>query len=62
VPTGDRKRSSVERDAELVEQKFGPFANVYAETRSEAAEIAGNAAAEEHWQEVAAKVDDDPDQ
>ncbi|MFL6728416.1 MAG: hypothetical protein ACJ8E3_01415 [Sphingomicrobium sp.] len=52
-------KKPTEKDASAVEAKFGDFADVYAEARSEAAEIAGNKPGKHHWEEVAANVDDD---
>lgn len=44
----------LESDVDAIRQKFGPFAEVYAESRSEAAAAAvGNEAGEEHWRNVA---------
>lgn len=62
MPTRDHKRRTVEKDAEVLQEKFGPFADVYAQARSEAAEIAGDEAAGVHWQDVAATVDDEAGQ
>lgn len=59
MATGDSRRRPAEQDAEALEQKFGEFADVYAETRGEAAEIAGDRAAEKHWEQVAATIDDE---
>ena len=60
MATGNDKKRRVEQDAEDLERKFGEFANVYAETRSEAAEIAGDEAAEEHWEQVATVIEEQP--
>lgn len=47
----------VDQDAEAIAGKFGPFAEVYAENRSDAAELAGDEAAEEHWRKVEQALD-----
>lgn len=52
MTTGKPGPGEVERDAEAIEDKFGPLAEVYAENRSEAAELAGDEAAEQHWKKV----------
>lgn len=61
MPTEKPKPTTVKEDAQALERKFGALAEVYAETRSEAAEIAGDEAAEEHWRQVAASIDDQSD-
>ncbi len=43
-------------DADAIEEKFGSFAEVYAENRIEAADAAGNDAGKDHWQKVAARL------
>ena len=53
----DRKR--IENDAEAIKDKFGPFAEVYADNRSDAAELAGDDAAGEHWKKVGETLDED---
>ena len=50
------EQNSPAADADAIEEKFGSFAEVYAENRIEAADIAGNDAGKEHWQEVAAEI------
>ena len=60
MPTERPEATIVKKDAEASEQKFGALADVYAETRSEAAEVAGDEAGEEHWRKVAATIDDQP--
>ena len=60
MATGNDKKRRPEQDAEDLERKFGEFADVYAETRSEAAEIAGDEAAEEHWEQVATVIEEQP--
>ena len=56
---------SIEKEADQVEAKYAANAEVYADSRSEAAQIAGNQAAKEHWDEVADTLregaDDDDD-
>ena len=59
MPPEDPSASRVEEDANIVEEKFGAEAAVYAETRREAAEAAGNEDGSEHWEEVAEAVQDD---
>ncbi|HEX6742043.1 MAG TPA: hypothetical protein VF079_09670 [Sphingomicrobium sp.] len=51
-----------EEDAAVIEQKFGDFADVYAQSRIEAAEIAGDEPRKDHWEEVDARLDDEDDQ
>lgn len=48
-----------ESDVDALKQKFGAFAEVYAESRSEAAGRAGNEAGEEHWKNVADLAEED---
>jgi len=62
MATDDPETNGVEKDADAVEQKFGQFADVYAEARSEAAQIAGHQTDKEHWQEVAATVEESDEQ
>lgn len=50
---------SVESDVDAIKQKFGPFAEVYAENRIEAAAAAGNVAGEQHWKTVADLAEED---
>jgi hypothetical protein len=61
VATADRDKKNTEKDAQAVKDKFGPFADIYAESRSDAAEVTGDEAAEQHWDEVAATVQDERD-
>ncbi|HKX91578.1 MAG TPA: hypothetical protein VJM15_04035 [Sphingomicrobium sp.] len=61
MATADRDERKTEDDAQAVKDKFGSFADVYAESRSDAAEITGDEAAEQHWDEVAATVQDEPE-
>ena len=51
------KPKEVEHDAEVLKEEFGEFAEVYAETRSEAADIAGEKADEDYWRKVAQNVE-----
>ena len=44
-------------DAEKVQQKFGGCSRMYAEERSEAAEVAGDANDARHWKEVADRLE-----
>ena len=48
---------SLEKDAVTIKEKYGAFAEVYAETRSEAAETVGDDASKKHWERVAATVE-----
>jgi hypothetical protein len=50
------KNDQVDQQADNLEAKFGEFADTYAETRAEAAVLAGLHESAEHWQEVKAKV------
>ena len=61
MATENGKKRRPEQDAEDLERKFGELADVYAETRSAAAKIAGNETAEDHWEQVAAAIEDEPD-
>lgn len=54
--------SGTPKDADTVERKFGELADVYAETRREAAEIAGDEQRERHWKEVVEDIREDRDQ
>ena len=53
MPAGKPDPESLESDVVTIRQRFGPFAEVYAENRSEAAGRAGNIAGEQHWKNVA---------
>lgn len=55
------EQNSPDADAEAIEEKFGSFAEVYAENRIEAADIAGNDAGKEHWKKVAATLPNEED-
>ena len=57
--TGKTSPTAVERDAEALEDKFGAFAEVYAENRSDAAELAGDEAAGAHWKKVEEALGDE---
>lgn len=52
----EKPETSPDADAEAIEEKFGSFAEVYAENRIEAADMAGNEAGKEHWKKVAATL------
>lgn len=56
--TGKPDPAAVEQDAEAIEDKFGAFAEVYAENRKEAADLAGDDAAEAHWRKVEQVLED----
>lgn len=60
--TEGKDGSGTLKDAAAVERKFGELADVYAETRREAAEIAGDERRERHWKEVAEDIREDRDQ
>ena len=53
MPSENPEPERLESDVDAIKQKFGPFAEVYAENRSEAAATAGNGAGERHWRAVA---------
>ena len=55
--TGD----NIERDAETLEDKFGDLAKIYAENRSEAAQLRGAGRAAQHWQKVEKEIDGEDD-
>ena len=55
----DRGVRGVQKDAEIVEERFGPAAEVYAEARREAAAMAGDRADKKHWDKVVAEVEDE---
>ena len=59
MPSEKPRNESAENDADAIKQKFGPLAEVYAESRSEAAAAAGNHAGEKHWKHVADLAEDD---
>ena len=46
----------LKQDADAIKEKYGPFAEVYAETRSEASETVGDDANKKHWERIAAAV------
>ena len=48
----------IESDAESIQEKYGEDADLYAETRSEAASQAGRKQDAKHWQRVAKEVDE----
>lgn len=52
VTTSESPPEPIEKDAEQLEEKYESNADVYAETRSEAAQISGDQAARDHWEEV----------
>lgn len=45
--------SAIEEDAKALERKWGAFAEIYAQNRSEAAGVLGNQPGKEHWKMVA---------
>jgi hypothetical protein len=49
----------LKEDVDAIEEKYGAFADVYAESRSEAAETAGDEDAKRHWEKVAAAMKGD---
>ena len=53
-----RNDPAVESDAATLEGKFGDLATVYAENRSEAAELRGADEDAEHWRDVAEEIDE----
>jgi hypothetical protein len=61
VTAGKTPQADPKADAAAVEAKFGDFADVYAEARSEAAQMTGNEPGEDHWKEVADTVDGEDD-
>lgn len=56
MPTDELGPTTLKCDAQLIEQKYGPWAEIYAESRSAAAGMAGNKAGKEHWKRVAGKI------
>ena len=56
MSTQDLGPNTLECDAKEVELKYGAAAKLYAETRSAAAEMAGNIEGKDHWNRVAAKL------
>jgi len=58
MATGDSKTERVADEAKRLERRFGPFAEVYADARGEAAEIVGDEADEEHWKRLAADLEE----
>lgn len=52
MTTSESPPEPIEKDAEQLEEKYESNADVYAETRSEAAQISGDQAARDHWEEV----------
>ena len=59
MPAEKSEPRNLESDVDAIKQKFGAFAEVYAENRSEAAGRAGNEAGEEHWKNVADLAEND---
>ena len=51
--------ASIDDGIEKLKQKFGDEADVYAENRSDAAELADNRRDAERWDEIAAKLRED---
>ena len=51
----------VDEDADALERKYGDLASIYAENRSEAAELRGARHDAEHWREVKEEVADQGD-
>ena len=47
---------TIKADAKEVEEKFGGCADVYARTRAEAAELAGDGPEARHWEKIANSV------
>ena len=62
MPTTKPQTTGVAKDADALEDKFGEFADVYAETRREAAEMAGRETDTKHWEKVAATVEEPDEQ
>ena len=54
----DAHPDRVQADARKLQEKFGECSDIYAEERSEAAEMAGDEASARHWGEVADKLED----
>ena len=49
---------NVEQDADALENKFGDLAKIYAENRSEAAQLRGADHAARHWRQVKDEIED----
>jgi hypothetical protein len=58
MTSGKPAPGEVEEDAQVIAAKFGPFAEVYAENRKDAAQLAGDEAAGEHWKKVEETLDE----
>ena len=48
-----------EEAAEVIEDRYGAAAEIYAENRSEAAGMAGNETGKTHWKKVARAIHED---
>jgi hypothetical protein len=59
MPKGDPHSAHLNEDADAIEQKYGPFAEVYADSRPEAAEMAGNGPGKERERIAAIARDGD---
>jgi hypothetical protein len=60
MPNGNVE--NLNEDVEAIETKYGPFAEVYADSRAEAAHIAGNETGKKHWERVATTLKQDGEQ
>ena len=59
MPAESPEAERLESDVDTIKKRFGPLAEVYAESRSEAAGMAGNEAGEQHWKTIADRAEDD---
>jgi len=56
VRNNNQHEHGIEDKVEAVEEEYGSFADVYAETRSKAAAESGDADASEEWKQVAEEL------
>jgi len=56
VRNNNQNENGIEDKVEAVEEEYGSFADVYAETRSKAAAESGDADASEEWKQVAEEL------
>ncbi len=52
----NENENAIEDKVEALEEEYGSFADVYAETRSKAAAESGDAEASEEWKQVAEEL------
>jgi hypothetical protein len=56
VRNNNENENGIDQKVDAVEEEYGSFADVYAETRSKAAADSGDAEASEEWKQVAEEL------